>query len=192
MSDKLEQDIAHEVERVVSTSQQRLRGLFSRRPITGAPAPADAVLIKPEPAVMTSALQTAPVEPPVVTTALQAATADNQAAPSLPLPSSLQPKVSKTTMATATHKAKFFAQRLRAVHDTLDLTMEKGVTALEDIERQTAEATAQIASVVSQKQADLGALKDVLNQLTNGGPDDEPEAETPAVQPGPSTTGNAA
>lgn len=85
----------------------------------------------------------------------------------------------------ATDKAKSFADRLKTVHTKLNDTMEQGVTSLEQIEASTEAVNAKIAGVVAQKTADLGALNDVLNQLTNGAPDDEAETTT---EPAPPTT----
>lgn len=177
----LEDEIAEKV-RAIGTSPQRFRNLFRRHVVTGAPAGAKAVLPPP------------PVTAPVAAPAPAPASVTAQATPDVvgPLPSFLlKPKVSKPMPTTinqpqATHKAKSFADRLRAVHTALDTTMEQGVTALEQIEQQTEAANAKIASVVSAKQADLTAINDVLNQLTNGGPeltDETAEPEQPATPP---------
>jgi hypothetical protein len=80
------------------------------------------------------------------------------------------------TTKTATHKAQTFADRLKAVTSKIDTDMEAGITKLEQVEAQAADINSKLGSVVSQKQADLGALQNVLNQLTNGAPEDEPAA----------------
>lgn len=104
----------------------------------------------------------------------------------MPLPSFLQPKPKvSTTMATTPTskapglKAKMFADRLKEVTSKIDDDLDKGISALEQVHEQAAVVTGALGGIVAQKQADLHALQDVVNQLTNGAPD-EPEAETPA------------
>jgi hypothetical protein len=148
---EIEHEIAHAVERVASTSQQRIRGLFRRPKMTGAPAPADAVLVTPPLPTKSVTTQAAPVPPP--------------------LPSFLlKPKVSKPMAQTPTTKAKSFAERLKAVHTQIDADMDAGISTLETIEQKAASLKDKLGGIVSQKNADLAALDDVLNQLTNGAP----------------------
>jgi hypothetical protein len=103
-----------------------------------------------------------------------------------PLPAFLlRPKViaMASTTKAATHKALTFADRLKTISKKIDSDLETGLSTLEQLEQSAAAANAGIASVVAQKTADVGALTDVLNQLTNGDDAEETETEAPKTVP---------
>lgn len=160
-----------EIEREISMSAQRLRNLFRghKRSLTtpAKPAASAAGLAAVSVALNLPALP--PGRPVKPTSAEQLP----------PLPSFLQPKKAIKPMApipttkTATFKAQTFADRLKTVTKKIDADLETGLTTLEALEQSAADANAKINSVVAQKSADVKALTDVLNQLTNGAPEDE-------------------
>lgn len=151
----------------------------------GGPAP-DPDSLTSAPVVTTSALQAPAAAVDVTTSALQQPTPTQP-----PLPAFLQPQARKPMATpTATHKAKSFADRLKAVTTKIDADIDTGISTLEQVEATAAQVNVKLAGVVSQRTADLAAVNDVLNQLTNGAPDDE--ADEPATPATPSTSDTAA
>lgn len=168
-----------DIARDVSASPQRLRNMiFHRRPAwppSTTPERLNEQLTAVHEKLTEPDASTATAAPAVTTTTA-----------AMPLPSFLQPKPKvSTTMATTPTskapglKAKMFADRLKEVTSKIDDDLDKGISALEQVHEQAAAVTGALGGIVAQKQADLHALQDVVNQLTNGAPD-EPEAETPA------------